>query len=104
MMKQVLVNYIVKPEKIGENIALIKDVFLALKSSRSKGVKYSVYRMGENVFIHIAQFETEEANNEFRALEAFKAFRKDHSERQVEKPITNDIEEIGNFSSISPIT
>jgi hypothetical protein len=99
-MKQVLVNYIVKPEMVEENISLIKDVFAALHAAKIKGVKYSAFRMGGNVFVHLAQFETPEADKEFSALDAFKAFRKDISSRQLEKPVTNEIEEIGSFSAL----
>lgn len=100
-MKQVLINYIVKTEKVHENIALIKNVFNQLHAEKPAGVKYTAYKMGENVFIHIAQFETEEAHEEFTRLESFMAFRKDMKARQIERPITNTIEEIGDFSTIN---
>lgn len=93
-------NYMVKPEMVEENISLIKNVFAALHAAKIKGVKYSAYRMGENVFVHVAQFETPEAENEFSTLNAFKAFRKDIATRQLEKPVTNEIEEIGSFSAL----
>lgn len=99
-MKQVLINYIVKPEKVDENAALIKQVFAQLREAQLKGVKYSAYKMGENVFVHIAQFENEAAHQLFTSLESFKTFRKNIAERQIEKPVTNNIEEIGSFSTI----
>jgi hypothetical protein len=98
-MKQVLINYMVRPEMIDENISLIRNVFTELKVAKLNGVKYSAYKMGENVFVHVAQFETIEAEKAFTALSAFKAFRKDMGARQLEKPITNDIEEIGSWSA-----
>lgn len=97
-MKQVLINYMVKPEKVGENIVLIKNVFLELKATKTKDVKYSAFRMGENVFVHVAQFETPEAEEEFNRLEAFRAFRKNIETRQMEQPIVNQIEEIGSIN------
>ena len=99
-MKQVLVNYMVKPEMVDENISLIKDVFAALHAAKIKGIKYSAFRMGTNVFVHVAQFETPEADKEFSSLEAFKAFRTDIAMRQLERPVTNEIEEIGSFSAM----
>lgn len=99
-MKQVLINYIVKPEKVDENATLIKQVFEQLKETQLRGVKYSAYKMGENVFVHVAQFENEAAHQQFTSLESFKAFRKDMAERQIEKPVTNNIEEIGSFSTM----
>ena len=99
-MKQVLINYIVKPEKVDENATLIKQVFAEMREVKLKGVKYSAYKMGENVFVHVAQFENEVAHQQFTSLESFKAFRKNIAERQIEKPVTNNIEEIGSFSTI----
>jgi quinol monooxygenase YgiN len=99
-MKQVLINYIVKPEKVNENATLIKQVFTEMREVQLKGVKYSAYKMGENVFVHVAQFESEVAHQQFTSLESFKSFRKNIAERQIEKPVTNNIEEIGSFSTI----
>lgn len=89
-MKQVLINYIVKPEKAAENATLIKQVFKQLRAERLAGVKYSLYKVGENVFVHVAQFENETAHQQFTSLESFKVFRQNMAERQIEKPVTND--------------
>lgn len=99
-MKQVLINYIVKPEKVDENATLINQVFVEMRELKLKGVKYSAYKMSENVFVHVAQFENEVAHQQFTSLESFRAFRKNMAERQIEKPVTNNIEEIGSFSTI----
>jgi hypothetical protein len=99
-MKQVFINYMIRPDMINENISLIRNVFAELKVAKLNGVKYSAYKMGENVFVHVAQFETVEAEKAFTELKAFKAFRKDMAARQIEKPIINDIEEIGSFSAM----
>jgi quinol monooxygenase YgiN len=99
-MKQMLINYIVKPEKADENTALIKQVFAQLREAQIKGVKYSVYKMSENVFVHVAQFEHEAAHQQFISLESFRTFGKNMAERQIEKPVTTNIEEIGSFSTI----
>ena len=98
-MKQVLINYIVKPEKVDENAALIRQVFQQMRDEHLKGVKYSAYKMGENIFVHVAQFENEKAHQQFTSLESFKAFRENIAERQIEKPVTNNIEELGSFSA-----
>lgn len=100
MEKQVLINYLVKPERVDENVALIKEVFKQLKTAKLTGVKYAAFKMGENVFVHVAQFASEAANKAFSELEAFKAFQKDGATRRLESPIINEIEEIGSFSSV----
>jgi hypothetical protein len=87
----------VKPERVGENIKLVKKVFEELHTLNIAGVKYSVYQMGENVFVYFTCFENEEADLRFRSMKSFKAFQKDHIARQMEKPIITDIEEIESF-------
>jgi hypothetical protein len=99
-MKQQLINYMVKPDKVEENVQLIQNVFKELKVARIHGLKYSVYKMGENVFVHIAQFETPDSQTAFMELDSFKAFRENISARQLEKPIVNPIVEIASFSTI----
>ena len=64
-MKQQLINYIMKPEKVNENIMLIKNVFKQLQAERPIGIKYAAYKMSENIFVHVAQFEIETAHDKF---------------------------------------
>lgn len=99
-MKHLLINYLVKPEKVEENISLIKSVFEELKVSGIEGVKYAAFRMGDNLFVHVARFETNEAHERFTSLQSFRDFRKDIVSRQIEKPVTNHVEEIGSFSTL----
>ena len=99
-MKEQLINYMVKPDKVNENTELIQNVFKELQSTKIHGLKYSVYKMGANVFVHIAQFETPASQAAFRELASFKAFCKEISTREIEKPIVNTIVEIARFSTL----
>lgn len=98
-MQQMIINYVVQKERAGENIDLIRQVFKQLHEQGIQGVKYAAYKMGENVFVHIAQFENEEANKLFSALPAFRSFRRHISDRLEEAPIVNDVQEIGSYAS-----
>lgn len=98
-MKETLINYMVKTEKVAENIQLIKEVLKQLKESQLKGIKYASYQMGDNLFVHIAQFENEAAHHAFTNLPAFQAFRRNINDRIIEKPITNEIAEIGRYAA-----
>lgn len=99
-MKRLLINYVVKPERAEENQVLIRNVFAELKKANLAGVKYQVYKMGNNVFVHIVQFADEEANRRFTELAAFRTFRKEMDLRLEEKPVTNQLFEIGSYSSL----
>lgn len=99
MLKSVSINYITYPEKAEENKQLIEQVFHQLQEQKLEGIKYAVFKMGENVFVHLAQFESEEANEVFRTLPAFRAFQKNINGRLISKPITTPMMEIGTFST-----
>jgi quinol monooxygenase YgiN len=99
IMKSICINYITYPEKAEENRKLIKAVFQQLYQKKISGVKYAAFQMGENVFIHLAEFKTEDAHDAFRALPAFQAFQKNIRSRLSSKPITTPMREVGHFSA-----
>jgi hypothetical protein len=98
-MKSFCINYATYPERAEENKQFVTDVFKELKQSKIAGIKYAAFKMGENIFIHLAQFETEETHEAFKKLPAFKAFQKSIYARLSSKPIINSLKEIGSFSS-----
>ena len=97
-MKQIFTHYIVQKEKIDKNIQAIKDLLEELRVQKIKDTRYSVYKMGENAFIHIAHFRNEKANNIFLDLPEFKKFPKCLQVCLEEKPIVMDVDEIGTYS------
>jgi hypothetical protein len=99
-MKSVIINYSVKPEKAEENALLIKGVMDELKEKNIQGMKYAAYKVGDDEFIHIAQFENDDANGKFIALPSFIKFRTNHTDRALSKPVTTTVEEIGSYSGI----
>lgn len=98
-MKQIFVHYCVRDDKVKENEKYIKEVFDELHKLELENIKYSVFRMGTNVFIHIARFKNEKANLRFSQLPAFKEFLSSVKDRLSEPPISNDVIEIGSYLS-----
>lgn len=96
-MKQVFIHYSVKEELVEENEQHIHAVFKELGQIRPVGIRYSSYKMGTNVFIHIANFSTEAAHKLFSELPAFKVFQSTIKGRLLEKPIVNDVSEVGSY-------
>ena len=97
-MKQVFIHYSVREELVGENEKSIRAVFAELAKVKPEGIRYSSYKMGTNVFIHIALFSTEAEHKAFSELPAFRAFQSSIKDRLLEKPIVNDVSEVGSYT------
>jgi len=96
-MKKTQITYTVKPEKVDENIRLIQEVFKQLQNDKINGIKYTCYKVGDNVFTHIVQFENDAANLAFTNMSAFKEFRKAFNDRVIGKAVSNEVSEIGFY-------
>ena len=97
MSKQVLINCMVKPERVSEYRMFVKRIFEQLWQEEIQGVKYDVYKMEDNLFIHISRFATEEAKVEFEHLESVMLFNKNLNQLTNEKPVVNEVEEIEDY-------
>ena len=95
------INYITHPDQAEVNKQLVKEVFKQLQESNVTGVKYAVFKMGETVFVHLAQFEDDEAMAQFHALPAFQNFQKNIADRLVSEPIITPISEIGTITTFN---
>jgi hypothetical protein len=94
MVKIFFIHYVVKIEKVEESENLTRELFVHLKGQKPDGVMYTVYRMGENVFIHIAGFANEGANLGFSLLPAVNFFLDSIKKLLIEEPVLNDVKEI----------
>lgn len=97
-MKSTQISYILKPEKLNEHILLVQAVFRELHNLASIDMQYACFKTTDNTFVHIAQFGSEVAQKAFTELAAFRAFRKNLSDRILDKPVSEDILEIGHYS------
>jgi hypothetical protein len=98
-MKSICVNYITHSHSTENNRELVKKVFMQLEQQNVKGVNYAAFQMGNNVFIHFAEFENLEAHETFESLSAFQELQKNISERLSSEPIITPLKEIVFFSS-----
>lgn len=96
MKDTVIVQYKIKPDKIEENKALIRNVFAELRLSNPAGVSYFVLALDDGGFIHVFS-APEGEENALSKLKAFQEFRKDIKLRCVELPQSRHIEEIDSF-------
>ena len=97
-MKQVMVRYKVKPERVEENEALVRAVYEELHDVAPTGFRYATFKLDDGVtFIHLAVTEGEEDGGVLPKLRAFQAFRADLDDRVEDGPVATELEPIGAF-------
>jgi len=97
-MKQTLVQYKIKAERVQENEQLVRAVYQQLEQDRLPGFQYMTLKLQDGqTFIHIAFAETAEVNDAFTHLSAFQQFRENIKDRCEQAPLSNKVELIGAF-------
>jgi hypothetical protein len=95
-MKQVMVRYKVKPDRVEENEELVRAVYGELERTAPPGLRYATFRLQDGVsFVHLAI--TEDGSNPLTEVRAFGEFQKDVRERCDEAPVVAELREIGSF-------
>ena len=97
-MKRTVVRYKVKPDRVEENVRLVKDVFAELQAKAPQGVHYMTLNLGDGTFVHFATSESDD--NPIPKLDAFKAFTKDIAGRCIEQPQSAAATVVGNYRMI----
>jgi hypothetical protein len=93
-MKQIIVRYKVKQDRIAENVAYIERVFAELARSKPDGIHYASFRHADGRFVHIARLEQSRSLREFPAFQAFVANIADRCE---DPPINEEVAEVGSY-------
>jgi len=99
-MKEFFIHYIIREDKVSENIARVKEVFNSLNRTPIKGMSYSSYLVGDNLFVHIARFEDDAVISDFSTQIEFQKFVDELEFRLKEEPIENHIREIGFYRNM----
>jgi hypothetical protein len=95
-MRQVMVRYKVKPDRIEENEQLVRAVYEELAGSGPAGLRYATFRLDDGVsFVHIASVEGD--HNALAESEAFARFQADVRDRCDELPVVTELHEVGSY-------
>ena len=95
-MPKVLVRYKVKPERVDENVSLVKAVYAELADKRPEGLRYATFLAEDGVtFFHLASVEG--PTNPLPETAAFQAFQKGLKDRCDEPPTPMTVTEVGSF-------
>jgi quinol monooxygenase YgiN len=97
-MRQVMVRYKVKPDRVAENEALVRAVYEELQRTEPAGLRYATFQLGDGVsFVHLATSETEDGQSPLSQVKAFRQFQENIADRCEEAPVVAELREIGSF-------
>lgn len=97
-MKWTLVRYRAKPDRADENQRLSTAVFDELRNKGPAGLRYAVFRLPDETFVHLASLE--DGGTPLSSLETFRAFTKDIGERCADGPQPAEPRLVGNYGMI----
>jgi hypothetical protein len=96
-MRQVMVRYKVKPDRVEENEALVRAVYEELASVAPEGLRYATFQLEDGVsFMHLA-IQTEDGPTPLAKLDAFQRFQENVRDRCDEPPVVTDLRTIGSY-------
>ncbi|CAN5902780.1 hypothetical protein BH11PSE3_BH11PSE3_21000 [soil metagenome] len=98
-MKWTLVRYRAKPDRADENHSLSEAVFDELREKTPAGLRYAVFRLPDDTFVHLAGLE--EGGTALSSLDSFRAFQKDVRDRCAEPPLVVEPRLIGNYCMLA---
>ena len=98
-MKWTLVRYRAKPDRADENQRLSAAVFDELKDKAPAGLRYAVFRLPDDTFVHIAM--SDDSGPALTSFESFRAFQKDIRERCAEPPQPSAPVIVGNYGMLA---
>ena len=94
-MTRVMVRYQVHPDRVEENIELVRAVYAELAALQPPGFRYTTYQCDDGVtFVHLA---TSAGPVPLSDLAAFQRFKEGLEERCVQPPVRAELTEVGSF-------
>jgi quinol monooxygenase YgiN len=97
-MRQVIVRYKLKPDRVEENEELVRAVYEELGRVEPAGIRYATFRLDDGVsFLHFASIDTEDGQSPLGQLGAFQRFQEHISDRCDEPPEVTDLHAIGSY-------
>jgi hypothetical protein len=102
-MIETFVHYLVEPDRVEEIEELNKEFLTELSILQPGSVAYLVYRMGENIFIHIRSFQNDKVQADFFRIAAFQKLINRLTNCLLEIPIENSVKTIGCYQHCKEI-
>ena len=97
-MKLTMVRYTVRPDKVEENVKLVRAVYDELSQLRPLGLEYATFRAPDGVsFVHLAVVEAGLEPHPLGSLASFRLFSGTIGERAQEAPVALELDEVGSY-------
>jgi len=97
-MSRVMVRYRVHPDRVEENVALVRAVYAELAQLDPPDFRYATYQLDDRTtFVHLA---TSQGPAPLPGLAAFGRFLADIEARCVEPPVVTELHEVGSFGGL----
>jgi hypothetical protein len=97
-MNQVIVRYKVKPDRVAENVELVRAVYDELERTKPAGLRYATFQLDDGVsFVHVAVNETDSARSLLIDVAAFQEFQRDIADRCEEQPQATAVQRVGAY-------
>ena len=96
-MKVTTVRYKIAPDRIDENIRLVRQIFSELHETSPEGLNYACVSGDDGSFMHIVRTDDRIEDDVLTSLPAFQAFRAGFKDRAVEDATFADFEIVGNY-------
>jgi hypothetical protein len=95
-MYTVVARYRVKPDRVGENVALVRDVYAEAAAGRPDGLRYVTFQLDDGVtFVHLSLDANE--TEPLTELDSFQRFLDDLPDRCDEAPYVRRAEVVGSY-------
>jgi hypothetical protein len=98
-MKQIVVRYKIKPEKVAENTRLVEGLFRELEARKPAGLRYLALQLDDTTIVHITFVE--DGALSVSELDAFKDYQGALSERYSEEPLVCNASLIGEYRMLA---
>jgi quinol monooxygenase YgiN len=100
-MRQVMVRYRVKPDRVEQNEELVRAVYDELRRTEPAGLRYATFKLDDGVsFVHLAADESESDASPLSKVKAFQEFQRDIEDRTEEGPVVTRLEQVGSYRMV----
>ncbi len=97
-MKQRMVRYKIKADRVVENEQYLQKVFEQLQREQTPGMRYVTFKLDDGVsFVHIVELDSPDGSNPAATLESFKAYTAEIQDRCEEPPVFTELEKVGSY-------
>src|SRR4029453_3738613 len=92
-----MVRYRVKPERVSENVELVRAVYDELHETRPEGLRSATFKLDDGVsFVPLAEHD-EDGPNQLTPLASFERFQEGIAERCDDPPVVSEVSTIGAY-------